>query len=100
MCASMCASVSIIWSRTSLMRWESLPASCSLAAADGEFGARGNQIRNGFGLREIDAAIEKRALGELAGLRQARAARQHRIQNHLRRQHAAVAGESPPRPRA
>ena len=38
-CASMCASVRTIWSRRSLMRWESLPASCSLAAC------RANSVR-------------------------------------------------------
>ena len=63
------------------MRWESLPASCSLAARKREFGARMNQIRHGLGLGEIKAAIEKGAPGEFAGFGQARAVCQNGVEH-------------------
>ena len=41
-----------------------------------EFGARMDQVRDGLGLREVNAAVEKRAAREFARLGQARAVSQ------------------------
>src|SRR4051812_50036035 len=37
-----------------------------VGGAEGEFGAGMNQVDNGFGLRKVDAAVEKGAAGGLA----------------------------------
>src|ERR1039457_221525 len=52
-----------------------------------------NDVRHGLGLREVYAPVQKSAARKLARLRQPRAAGEHGIQNHFRRQDAAVAGD-------
>ena len=63
-----------------------------LTGLEGELGAGMDQIRDGLGLGEVDAAIEESAPRELAGLGQARAAGQRGIEHELGRQQSAMAG--------
>ena len=67
------------------MRWESLPASCSLAAASRQFGAGMDQVGNSFGLGQINAAVEKGAAREFARSGKARAVFQNGVQHQLGR---------------
>ena len=64
-----------------------------VGGAQGQFGAGVDQIGDGFGLRQVNAPVEKGAAGELAGLGQARAVREHGVQDHFRGQNPAVAGD-------
>ena len=64
-----------------------------VGGAQGQFGARVDQVGHGLGLREVNAAVEEGAPGEFAGLSQPGAVRQHGVQDQLRRQNAAVAGD-------
>ena len=59
----------------------------------GQFRARADQVGHGFRLGEVQAPVEKRALGELARLSQARSVFQQRVQHQLRGQDASVAGD-------
>ena len=52
-----------------------------------------DQIRNRFGLGEVNAAVEKRPLGKLAWFSQTRTVCQHRVEHLLRGENAAVAGD-------
>ena len=65
-----------------------------------EFRARMNQIGDGLGLREVNAAVEKGALGEFARLGQPRAVFQQRVEHQLGRQKCRRGRKSPPCPRA
>ena len=64
-----------------------------VGGAQGQLGARMDQIGDGFGLHQVNSPIEKGAAGEFAGLRQPRAVREHGVQHQLRRQNSAVAGD-------
>ena len=57
-----------------------------------EFGARVDQIRDGLGLREVNATVEKRAARELARFGQTRAVGEQRVEHEFCRQQSAVAG--------
>ena len=57
-----------------------------------EFRARMDQVRDGLGLREVNAAVEKGALGEFARLGQPRAGGEQRVEHQLGGQQSAVAG--------
>ena len=65
------------------MRCESLPASCSLAACEREFGARVNQVGDRLGLRQVNAAVEKGAAREFARFGEPRAAGEQRVEDAL-----------------
>ena len=56
-----------------------------VGGAQGQLGARMDQVGHGLGLREVDAPVEEGAPGELARLGQARAVGQHRIQDQSSR---------------
>ena len=64
-----------------------------VGGAQGQLGARVDQIGHGFGLGQVNAPVEEGAAGEFAGLGQARAVGQHGVQHQLRRQDPAVAGD-------
>ncbi len=64
-----------------------------VGGGEGEFGARGNQIVHGLGLREVNAAIEKCAAGEFAWLGEARAVFEHGVEDESRWQQSAVTGD-------
>jgi hypothetical protein len=51
-----------------------------------QLGARVNQVRDGFSLREIDAAIQERSLGEFARSGKSRPCFEHRVQHQLSRE--------------
>ena len=93
MCASTWARVWSIWSRNSLMRRESLPASCSLAACSA------SSVREW--IKSATASAWARSMRPLRKARRvnspgsARRAplRQHRVQHRLGRQQPAVAGD-------
>ena len=53
-------------------------------------GACADPVDHGLGLHQIDAAVEKRALGEFAGLGEARAVPQDELEDGLKRSRAAV----------
>ncbi len=61
--------------------------------AQREIGLRGDEVHHGLGLREVELAVEERALRELAGLRQPRAGLQQEIEQAPRDQQAAMSGK-------
>ena len=56
-----------------------------VGGAQGQLGARMNQVGHGLGLREVEATVEEGALGEFARLGQPRAAGQHGIEHRSSR---------------
>ena len=59
----------------------------------GQFRARMDQVGDGFGLGEIDAAVEKCATREFAGSGEAGAIFEDGVQDEFGGEHAAVAGD-------
>ena len=64
-----------------------------IGRAQGEVRPRMNQVRHGFGLREVEAAIEEGALGELTGQGEARAVFQHGVEDGFGGENAAMTGD-------
>ena len=69
----------------------SWPSSCSAAERSAEIGLRANQVDDCFGLRQVEFAIQKSALGEFTRTRRPRACAQAGLPDARRDQHAAVA---------
>ena len=59
----------------------------------GEFGAGVDEVGDRFGLGQIEAAVQKGAPGEFAGLGKAGAGSEDGVKDELRREQAAVAGD-------
>ena len=64
-----------------------------VGGAQGQLGARVDQIGHGFGLREVNAPVEKGAAGEFAGLGQPRAVCEDGVEDQFCGQNSAVAGD-------
>ncbi len=89
----MIARRSSISAAKSLIRRESVPASCSRATFLLELAPRVDEIRHRFRLYEIELSVEKRALRELAGRRGARPRREERLEDPRHEERVPVAAD-------
>ena len=61
-----------------------------IGGGDGQFGAGMDEVGDGFGLGQVDAAIKEGAFGKLARQSEPRATLQECVEDELRREQAAV----------